>query len=719
MAQGADWRFAVRRSGLIVGGMIGLNEDYARPRPPASEPAPDLMRLPSLVGQVFAADGPLVRQLGLEHRPEQSQRALAVAQAMVGNEALLFEAGTGVGKSLAYLLPGLVQAQLAERPCLVSTHTIALQEQILQKDLELCRTLFQRLPALQPFARFRVALLVGRSNYLCGTRLAQAIETKTELFPSDQMRELERIAEWSQVTKKGLVQELSPGPLHEVWEWVCADGHACNKRNCSPDNCLYRRALEEVRKSHLVVVNHALLFALVGAGMQPRGEVKGVLFPDDFVVLDEAHRVPGVAAEHFGQRISAYGLDRLLARLYSTRGKGQKARGLLTRHGSEALRALVRSAREEAKAFFGRVEEKFLTQREEVRCHDPDWIDDAVLPPLQALHKGLSDLVGRMEDGPARDELGGAKGEVGSYLNGLRECLQLADEEQVYWVERSGRRRSIVSLRSAPIDVADALRQHLFRRRTSVTLTSATLAEGTRMDSFQEKIGATGAHAEMVASPFDYARNVRVFVATDAPMPTRQAARLDRDYLAEMIAFCCERVRGGSLVLFTSYGDLTACAERAGPVLRKAGRPFYQQGRDGSRQELANRLRRDGHGVLFGTESFWTGIDVPGPSLSQVIITRLPFENPSHPIAEARAEWCQARGGNPFQDITVPEALIKFRQGIGRLIRRATDRGTITVLDSRIVQRPYGREFLAVLPVARYTRFDRGNRDELFQPLEG
>jgi ATP-dependent DNA helicase DinG len=697
--------------------MIGINEAFAEPRQPEGTRDGALVGLPPLIEAVFAADGPFVAQLHLEHRPQQSEMALAVAQAMVTNQVLLFEAGTGVGKSLAYLLPGLVHAQLAERPFLVSTHTIALQEQILHQDLELCRRLFKRIPALQPFADFRVSLLVGRGNYLCGTRLAQAIETKAELFPSAELSELERIAEWSQTTAKGLAQELSPGPLPQVWEWVNADGHACNRRNCTPETCFYRRALEEVRKSHLVVVNHALLFALIGAGMQPRGKTRGVLYAGDFVVLDEAHRVPAVASDYFGNRLSSYGVDRLLARLYSSPGKGRKARGLLLRLGNETHRSLVREARAACARFFTEVETLHLAQREVVRCREEDWASADALPPLQNLHKALGDLVGRMEDGPPRDELQGARTQLASIIAGMRECLSLGDDGQVYWVERTGRRKSVVTLRSAPIDVAGPLREHLFRRQTSVVLTSATLAEGSSMESFQARIGADGCLAEQVHSPFDFERQMRVFIAADAPEPTRQQARLDHEYLAALIGFCAERVAGGSLVLFTSYHDLRECARLLAPALAKAGKPMLQQGQDGSRQELAREMARLGNAVLLGTESFWTGIDVAGPALSQVIITRLPFENPSHPIVEARAEWCRERGGQPFAEITLPDAIVKFRQGIGRLIRRQDDYGTITILDSRVLHRPYGREFLAVLPQPNFTRFTRATMDLVFQPL--
>lgn len=696
--------------------MIGLNEGFASPQEESTENPSRGQELPALIEALFSPNGPLVQQLGLEHRPEQSQMALTVAQSIVANQPLLFEAGTGVGKSLAYLVPSLVYAQLSKRPCVVSSHTIALQEQILHQDLELCRRLFEQLPTLQPFARFQVSLLVGRGNYLCGTRLARAIESKTELFPTEQMTQLEQIAEWSNETQTGLYQELSPGPANEVWEWVNADSHACNKRNCSPDTCYYRRALEKVRKSNLVIVNHALLFALIGAGAQPGGERRGVLFPEDFTILDEAHRVPSVATEHFGIRLSSYGFDRLMGRLYSTRGK--KARGLLALIGTDALRSSVRRCKTAGTTFFAQIDIDHLSKQDIVRCHHPGWAKNDLSVPLSELSKGLGDLYNRLEEGPTRDEIKGAHGQVKSTLASLQECLEISDDESVYWIERTGKRKTTVTLRSAPINVAPLLRNYLFRRKTSVTLTSATLAEGTSMDSFQSKVGAEGIYTEQVYSPFDYERNTRIYIATDAPSPTRAQARLDVAYLSDMISYCTQRFIGGSLVLFTSYRDLQAVAENVQPALEKLGRPCLLQGRDGSRQDLARQMKAAGNAILFGTESFWTGIDVAGPALSQVIITRLPFDNPSHPIAQAKAEYCEARGGRPFQELTLPEAMIKFRQGIGRLIRRKSDRGTITLLDSRILDRPYGREFISVLPKQTFTRFNRTDRDELFKALE-
>jgi ATP-dependent DNA helicase DinG len=276
----------------------------------------------------------------------------------------------------------------------------------------------------------------------------------------------------------------------------------------------------------------------------------------------------------------------------------------------------------------------------------------------------------------------------------------------------------VIALRSAPIDVAPQLAEALLQRSTSVVFTSATLAVADNLEPFRKCIGAAPAvRAELEHSPFDFAKNMRVFLATDVPLPTPQEAKLALDVLADHIDFCTRRTTGGTLVLFTSYADMKRVAEIVEPTYQGAHRPFFMQGRDASRTDLARQLRDSGNGILFGTDSFWTGIDVPGDALSQVIITRLPFQVPTHPILEARTEHIRSAGGNPFNDLTLPEALMAFRQGVGRLIRSARDRGVVTILDSRITQKAYGRLFLQCLPQPHHVRFNRVNRVEVFQPF--
>ena len=687
--------------------MIGLSEGGS------TKPS----RLRELANDIFGETGTLCDALKLEHRPEQEQMARTVAGALAADTPLLFEAGTGVGKSLAYLVPGIIHAVDQARQLIVSTHTISLQEQIQQKDLPLCRRVFQEDPAGAPYVDFRSAVLVGKSNYLCPTRLSHALIDKTSLFADADYEELQRIAAWADITQTGLRHELKPPPRPEVWDSVNADSSACSRKHCDCEKCHYQRARARLKNAHVIIVNHALLFALINAGgarLQGADDARGVLFPDDFLVLDEAHTVPEVATANFGLSLSSYSVDRALKYLFNPKTK----RGVLRKQGSTEGERLVIDALEASKQFFDFIATRLLDQRAIVRVRETGMAEPTLDGPLGALHRLLGKIGDRLDpESRQSEEIQEQKQRIKGLQAGLTEWLSLGEKDHVYWAERSGRKQTIVSLRSAPIDVAPELRKHLFGCQTSVVCTSATLAMGGSIEPFAARIGADGAEAVAVKSPFDYEGNMRVYVATDVPLPSPQEARLAIDALTDYIRFCTAAVKGGSLVLFTSYTDMRAVAAALEPEWRQAGRPFLLQGAELSRTELADQMRTLGNAVLFGTDSFWTGVDVPGTALSQVIITRLPFDPPTHPITEARCEHIRDAGGNPFNELTLPDALIKFRQGVGRLIRSKTDRGVITILDTRVLAKTYGREFIASLPTTEYERLDRDNRDRVFRPF--
>jgi ATP-dependent DNA helicase DinG len=341
--------------------------------------------------------------------------------------------------------------------------------------------------------------------------------------------------------------------------------------------------------------------------------------------------------------------------------------------------------------------------------------------PLQALQQFLLRAADRLEDGRERDELMDQAARIKAIGASATEWLQRADPGQVYWAERGGKRQTIVTLRGAPIDVAPELRQHLFGRGVSVVATSATLALAGDMEPFVRRCGAEGSRVGLVLSPFDYERCMRVYVAGDVPLPGSasgdEGGRLAIDAVIDYVKFCTLQVKGGSLVLFTSYSDLRAVAAAIGPAIAAAGRPLLIQGEALSRTELTRQMRAAGNAVLLGTESFWTGIDVPGSALSQVIVTRLPFDPPDHPITEAQAERIRDAGGSPFNELMLPQALIQFRQGVGRLIRSHTDRGVVTLLDGRILAKAYGRLFIDSLPRKEFVRLTRGDRGEKFIPF--
>ncbi len=690
--------------------MIGLRDETDSAPPPPS-------RAPELAAKIFAENGWLRSALRLDHRPQQEEMARAVAAALKADAPLLFEAGTGVGKSLAYLVPGIIHAVDQSRQLIVSTHTISLQEQLETSDLPKCRHLFQGEPALARYAGFKAAVLVGKSNYLCTTRLAHALADRATLFADADYDELQRIAAWADATPTGLRHELRPPPRAEVWDAVNADSSSCSRKHCDCEKCFYQRAKARLRTAHVIIVNHALLFALVGrGGAHAQGanhDARGVLFPDDFLVLDEAHTVPEVATDHFGLSLSSYGLDRALKFLFNPRTK----RGLFRKLGGPEAQQLIVDALDASKLFFDFLSKSLLAQRAIVRVREEGAAESTLDGPLGALHRQLGKLGDKLEDGRERDEVLEQKQRIKGLQAGLTDWLTLGDKGHVYWAERSGRKQTIVTLRSAPIDVAPALRQHLFGCGTSIVCTSATLAMGGTIERFAQRIGAEGAQAVVVKSPFDFERHMRVFVARDVPLPSPNEAKLALDVLAEYVGFCVERVRGGSLVLFTSYTDMRAIAAKLEDKFRAAERPFLLQGADLSRTELTQQMRAHGNAVLFGTDSFWTGVDVPGEALAQVIITRLPFDPPTHPITEAKCEHIRDNGGNPFNDLTLPDALIKFRQGVGRLIRTATDRGSVTILDSRVLAKNYGRLFLGCLPQTEFTVLTRETLKEKFIPF--
>ena len=363
--------------------MIGLNDAYANGSPETAPP----FDVAAWVEQIFCPDGLLQKRLQLDYRQEQASMAAATQSAWDGDEALFFEAGTGVGKSLAYLIPGILHAMTRERPFVISTHTIALQEQIEQKDLPLCRKVFASVEDLVAFSGFKHAVLLGRGNYLCGARLAQALKSKKELFPSDEQIELARIEAWARSTETGLLQELNPAPLPEVWDWVQADGHACNSRNCSPKTCFLRKAREAVRQANVIVVNHSLLFLLLAAGHFPKGDIPGILFPEDFMTLDEAHTLPAVATEYFGLQLSAFGLRRLLLKLYHPHKR--KARGLLAKQGALSLKHQVTELTLASDHFFQGLYERFLSGGRPLRLQQPGWAENLLDEPMRDLVHGL------------------------------------------------------------------------------------------------------------------------------------------------------------------------------------------------------------------------------------------------------------------------------------------------------------------------------------------
>jgi ATP-dependent DNA helicase DinG len=638
------------------------------------------------VRAIFAEDGLLAKARNFEYRPEQQAMAAAIAQSLEEARHLVVEAGTGVGKSLAYLVPAVLFAHEQGKKAIVSTHTINLQEQLLHKDIPIVQKI---LPI-----EFEAALMKGRQNYLCPRRLQRALQQANELFNTTEQADLARLADWARTTADGTLSDFPIEPDPKVWAQVCSEAHICTTKTCGQDpRCFFQQAKRRLLAADLVVINHTLLFMLLGSAEEQEDREEGYLFPNDFLIFDEAHTVEQVASRQVGFGVSQYGLRATIQRLYNARSK----KGLFTVTRDAAGVTLAASIVEEADRFFAAIDARANFKKgRECRVREADFVADQITGRLTALQARIIDVVRKTEDEFLKAELQELGRRIAENRAAISIFLQQSEPNYVYWIERTGKTSQNISLNAAPVDVAPVLRRMLFRENCASVMTSATLAVG-RPDLayFRERIGADDAQPLHLGSPFDFQKQMKLFVVRRMPDPRDDAYGAA---LAEWVAHFVEDTEGRAFVLFTSYRSMQQLAEEMDDFFATRKMNLLVQGKGAPRSQLLEQFKNTPRSVLFGTDSFWMGVDVPGDALSNVIITRLPFAVPDHPLIEAKLELIQARGGDAFTEYSLPEAILKFRQGVGRLIRNKTDRGIVVILDNRIVTKPYGRAFLKALP---------------------
>ena len=658
------------------------------------------------VDVLLADTGAIARRLaGFEVRPQQLAMAAAVERAFDERQRLFVEAGTGVGKSFAYLIPAIRRVVERGERVVIATNTISLQEQLIEKDIPLLNAVIPE--------EFTAVLVKGRGNYVSLRRLKLASEREGRLFSHDDDRsDLHRLEDWAYATEDGSLASLPQLPRPEVWDHVQSDAHNCMGRRCPTfDKCFYQAARRRMEHGQVLVTNHALFFA--DLAMRSRaGASGGVLPPYHHVVLDEAHEIEDVASEHFGIRLSESGVRHLLRTLYQT-GTG---RGFLSamRGGADADGAIEEAIRA-VRACESAAERQFdaLWRWNEVRgeasgrMREPGAVEDHLSAPMLALAASLRMLRDRIDHEPDQFELNAYAARAEAHGTCARDLMAQAIGGCVYWVEAGKRRRGErpnVTLVCAAVDVGPILREHLFAQDKGVVLTSATLATG--HGDFRHaavRLGCDDPQTLQLGSPFDYGRLVRLIVERAMPEPDHP------DYEDELSRRVLHHVRatdGGAFVLFTSFRTLDAVAERIAADLVDMGHPLHVQGTGVPRNTLLERFRADERSVLFGVSSFWQGVDVRGRALRNVIITRLPFEVPDRPIVQARHELIESRGGRPFFEDSLPRAVLRFKQGFGRLVRSSTDEGRVVVLDPRIATKRYGRTFLDALPEGVVPEFE-------------
>ena len=677
--------------------------------------------------------GAVARVLGqFEDRPSQRDMAAHIADAYNDGGVLLLEAGTGVGKSFAYLVPALAWARANGERTVVSTNTINLQEQLVGKDLPMLRRALATDDYVPTFA-----LLKGWRNYLCLARMHQAVAGQHTLLEPDKLDELTGIAEWAGHTADGTLSDLPVAPTPEVWDEVSAEPDLCTRLKCPYfDRCFLFRARRRAAEADIVVVNHHLLAADLSVRQaQNNWDEAAVLPPYTRLILDEAHHLEDVAATHLGIQVSSRSVRRLLAR-FERNGRGlaptlahelAASADLLSRASLYLLQQRVvpvlADARRASDQLLARLHQRLddvpgrQLRLDDDFAQDPVWPAglgfelDATLLAFRQLREGVETITERLQQTEQTEsrsrllqELRGVIRRLDGIADGLNRTLRPASggAPVVRWMERAGRRGQEVSLSAVPLDLAPVLREMLFDRLKTVVLTSATLAAGGDFGFIQARLGLSGEDTpvtvqEVFASPFDYPSQCVFGIPNDLPEP-RDDEPGHTAAVAQVVTDLAYASDGGMFVLFTSHAAL----QRAATCLRQTlgtRWPLLVQG-DVARDALLRRFREAGNAILLGTDSFWEGVDVPGRALRVLVLTKLPFKVPSEPVTAARLERLAEQGEDGFMSYLLPHAALKLKQGFGRLIRSRQDMGIVVLLDPRVVTKRYGPLMLSGLPRA-------------------
>ena len=619
-----------------------------------------------------------------EFRPQQLKMAGDVAAALEEGHHLMVEAGTGTGKSLAYLIPAVLWAIKNETRVIVSTYTKTLQEQIVNHDIPFLRDTLG-LP-------FKYSLCMGSENYLSLRRMKRA--SQSHLFGNvEEDDQLNEIFQWAGRTETGIRNDLPFEPLGSVWEEVGRQKDLCMGKHCETFNsCFYFKERRKWFGAHLLIVNHHLFFANIANS--------GAVLPRyDAVIFDEAQNLEEAATSFLGLEISNSGLLYFLDRLYNLKTR----RGTLARLRDDLtaeVQQRVSKVRISVEGFFQNLFDEYGRRERTLRFYNPPTLNNTLFIPLQDLHEALKSLEHRVSSEEEQLEVSAAANRVFEYNNTLSALLNQNMKEYVYWLEVTPKKRFIrAKLRGLPIHIKEELQAQVFSKIERAVLTSATLTTNRNFEHIKERLGCTPKEESTLDSPFDYSRQALLYLPKDMPEPGEDVSQYVTA-LADRTLELIHATGGKTFVLFTSYDILNRVYKILDPKLHQY--QILKQG-DLAPSQMIKRFKEK-PSVIFGTSSFWQGVDIPGDALSSVIITKLPFDVPTEPLTEARIEDLKKRSINPFKHYQIPRAIIQLRQGFGRLIRKRTDKGVVAILDSRMTQRSYGKQFLNSLPKCAQTQ---------------
>ena len=612
----------------------------------------------------------------------------AISEAIKLNKHLVVEAGTGVGKSLAYLIPFIIHVAENNKKVVISTYTKTLQNQLYLKDLPFLKRSLG--------IKFSYALCLGSENYLCLRRLNS--KYVYDLLDSDsQFNEIAKILDWSSKTKSGIKSDLDFIPKSGVWNNVCREPDLCLGKKCSfKDDCFYKRAKNTERKSNILVTNHSLFFTNLASGGQ-------VLPNFHAVVFDEAQTLEKIATSYLGIELSNTKIKYLFDSIYNpktNKGLLTKFKNLKTIRTIKNIKEYLAESEQASENFFQEISQIFGAENDSKRIRVKGIVFNYLKEPLKHLADSLSELLDYVKDEEDEVLIKSYSKRCVDISKAMSFILNHTKDDYVYWIEVSKRKRAIkYSLFAAPIEIAEELDKQLFSKIKPIILTSATLSANNNFGFIKEHLGIKECDELLLGSPFNYEKNVLLYLPKKIEDPNHKFEVFQKQVL-EHIKNIIDIMKGRIFILFTSYKMLNVVFNDL--ILSYKDMNLLRQG-DKPRYELLANFKKNRNSVLFGTTTFWQGIDVPGKALECVIITKLPFSVPDDPVTEAKMELIESRNGNPFIEYQVPQAIMMFKQGCGRLIRSKTDRGIVGILDPRIKTRYYGRSFINALPKCRHT----------------